>query len=342
MRSFYFPLLVFISIFQSFSQIGGEKVYNFLNIPTSARQAALGGKTLTVLDDVNQPLWNPATVSQNLDNKISVNYVDFLGSVKHISISYARFFDKHIGAFYINVSAVDYGNFKRTNADGDILGDFNSRDFFLNIGYSRNLPWTDFYIGANFKFINSTIDNYNSNGIATDISLIYHNDNKPFIITAVLRNFGYQINMFNESTENLPLDVLLGFSYDLTDLPLRWYVTLDNLQKWKVSTENPSDVETSLNSGTSSSKISFLGNTIRHFIIGAEFFPKGKFNLRFGYNFRRARELRLVERRTFSGLNFGFGLKMGRYKIHYSYSKYHPASNTNTFSLDINLDSNIR
>ncbi len=340
MRYFYLSFLfVYIS---SFSQIGGEQVYNFLNVPVSARQASLGGKALTILDDVNQPYWNPSVINQNLDNKISINYINFLGDINYASFSYARFFSKHIGTFYANISVADYGDFLRTNTEGIILGNFKSRDLVFNIGYARNLPWTNLYAGVNLKAINSNIDNYSSLGIATDVSIIYYNHNKPFVITTVLRNYGYQINKYTDVKEKLPMEILLGFSYDLTDIPLRWYITMDNLQKWNVSVENPSDIQNTLNSNAGSSKISFIGNSMRHFIVGAEFFPKGNFNLRLGYNFRRARELRLVERRTFSGLNFGFGLKMGRYKLHYAYSKYHPSSNTSTFSLDINLDSKIR
>lgn len=338
----YLYLLSLFICFTSFSQIGGEQIYSFLNLPISARQASLGGKVLTNIDDVNQPYWNPSVINQNLDNKIGINYINFLADIKFASFSYARFFNKHLGTFYANLSVGDYGNFLRTNNEGTILGNFKSRDLFFDIGYARNLPWTNLYAGINVKLINSYIDNFSSFGVAADASIIYYNYKKPFIITAVLRNFGYQLNAFSEKKENLPQEILLGFSYDLTDLPLRWYVTMDNLQKWNVSVENPSDIQNTINSNSSNTKIGFIGNAMRHFIIGAEFFPKGNFNLRLGYNFRRARELRLVERRTFSGLNFGFGLKMGRYKLHYAYSKYHPSANSSTFSLDINLDSKIR
>lgn len=342
MKLFYYLIFIVLIPFLSYSQIGGEKVYNFLNIPVSARQASLGGKALTILNDVNQPLWNPSVISQNLDNKLSVNYLNYLGDINYASISFAHFFNKHLGSFYSNITMIDYGKFIKANSQGDILGNFRSNDVVLYIGYSRNLPWSDFYIGANLKFIYSKIDNYTSNGIASDIALIYYNHNKPFVVTGVLRNFGYQINKFSDVKEDLPMEVLLGFSYDLTDIPLRWYITLDNLQKWQVSVDNPSDIQNTIGSSANQKKTGFVGNAVRHFIIGAEFFPKGNFNLRLGYNFRRARELRLIERRTFSGLNFGFGLKMGRYKLHYAYSKYHPASNTSTFTLDINLESNIR
>ena len=61
---------IFLVSFVSYSQVGGESVYNFLNVPTSARQAALGGKVITLLDDVNQPLWNPSAINLNIDNQL--------------------------------------------------------------------------------------------------------------------------------------------------------------------------------------------------------------------------------------------------------------------------------
>ena len=76
----------------------------------------------------------------------------------------------------------------------------------------------------------------------------------------------------------------------------------------------------------------------RHFVIGAELFPQSTFNLRLGYNFRRAAELQLQNVRTFGGLSFGFGLKMNRIKFNFAYSKVHVATNISTFNLIIDLD----
>ncbi|NOY46630.1 MAG: penicillin-binding protein, partial [Chlorobi bacterium] len=48
----------------SFSQVGGEATYQFLNLVSSPRQAALGGKVITNVDyDVTQALYNPATIN---------------------------------------------------------------------------------------------------------------------------------------------------------------------------------------------------------------------------------------------------------------------------------------
>ena len=61
-----------------YAQVGGESVYQFLNLSTSARQIALGGEVLTLTDDVNQPTWNPSTINLEIDGKLTVNYSNFL------------------------------------------------------------------------------------------------------------------------------------------------------------------------------------------------------------------------------------------------------------------------
>jgi hypothetical protein len=122
-------------------------------------------------------------------------------------------------------------------------------------------------------------------------------------------------------------------------VPLKWFVTLDNLQQWDISAKNPSDQTTDLEGNVNQEEVSFISNTLRHFIIGAELFPERIINLRIGYNFRRAAELKLQNARTFSGISVGFGVKMNRFKFNFAHSKFHSAANVNTFSLEINLDS---
>ena len=72
-------------------------------------------------------------------------------------------------------------------------------------------------------------------------------------------------------------------------------------------------------------------------ILGVELFPKRAFNLRLGYNFRRAAELQIEEQRNFSGLSVGFGLKLNKLKFNYSYSRYTLAGNASLFGLIVNF-----
>ena len=319
------------------SQVGGERVFNFLNVTTSARQAALGGEALTLRNDVNQPLWNPSIITNDIDNQASVNYMDFLADVNYGSATFAHLFTRRVGTFHAGVTFVNYGEFIAADENGNETGNFKARDLAFQIGYAYDLPFDNFTFGANLKFISSTIENFRSSGIAADFAISYYNVFKPYMFTAVIRNVGHQITAFDQVKEKLPLEIAVGASYKLENIPLRWHFTLNNLQQWKVAVPNPSDSQTTIDGTANEEKITFLGNAIRHVAFGAEFFPDKGFNLRLGYNFRRGRELRLTERRTFAGFTAGFGLKMGRFKLNYAFSKFHPASNTNTFSLNVDL-----
>jgi RPA family protein len=61
-----FKKLLLYSLFlvcTTYSQVGGKYTYQFLNLVTSPRQAALGGKITIYDDDVNQVNFNPATIN---------------------------------------------------------------------------------------------------------------------------------------------------------------------------------------------------------------------------------------------------------------------------------------
>lgn len=321
-----------------YSQVGGEQVYQFLNLSTSSRQVALGGEVLTLIDDVNQPIWNPSTINAELDKQLSVNYTSYLAGINIGSASYAQVINRRFGTLFGNITYLNYGTLIGADENGNETGTFNASDVAVSVGYSFNLPWTNFYMGFNVKLISSTISNFTSNGVASDFSILYNSPYKPFRITLVARNMGGQIKSFNGLTERLPFKVAMGFDYKLTHVPLRWYVTLDNLQQWNISVANPSNQTTDLEGNVTEEKVSFLANAMRHLVIGAELFPESAINLRAGYNFRRASELRLQNARSFSGISFGFGIKMNKIKFNYAFSKYHAASSASTFSIYIDLD----
>ena len=336
-KKFIFSFFLF-SICSIKAQVGGENVYQFLNLSSSARQIALGGEVLTLLDDVNQPIWNPSVISDEIDNKLSANYTSYLAGINIGSLSYAKTISRRFGTIHGNIKYLDYGSLIGANKDGVENGKFNASDIAISFGYAYNIPSTNLYFGANLRLINSNIASFSSIGVSTDIALLYNNPYKPFIVTLVARNIGVQVKTFNGVKENMPFKLALGGSYQLEHVPLKWYATIDNIQKWNISVANPSDQTSDLEGNITQEEISFIGNTFRHIVVGAELFPKSVINIRVGYNFRRAAELKLQNARTFSGISFGFGIKMNKFKFNYAYSKFHSAANASTFSLQIDLD----
>ena len=334
----YCLLFLFLSSLSIKSQVGGESIYQFLNLSTSARQVALGGEVLTLRDDINQPIWNPSVINDEMDNQISANYSSYLSGINIGSLSYARLIFKRFGTIHGSIKYLDYGTLIGADEQGNETGNFGANDLAISIGYATNLPWTNFFFGANLKLINSNISNFTSVGFATDLALLYYNPYKSFSFTIVARNLGSQVKTFNGTEEKLPFKVALGGSYQLEYVPLKWYFTLDNIQKWNISVANPSKQTTDLEGNVTQEEIGFVGNTLRHFVIGAELFPKNVINLRLGFNFRRAAELKLQNVRTFGGISAGFGIKVNNLKFNYAYSKFHSASNASTFSLQIDLN----
>lgn len=334
----WISLFLMLLCTDAFSQIGGQSVYQFLNLVTSPRQAALGGKVLTIVDsDVNQAHFNPAAINPEMDNHLAINYGNYLGAITYGTASYAYTYDRHLQTFQVGVNYVNYGKIDGYDENGLPTSSFTGSETALSFGYSYNIPRTDLYIGSNAKLISSTLETYNSFGVAADFGALFIDTRNDVNWALVIRNVGTQITTYAGTNEKLPLEVLIGVSQQVENVPIRWHLTLENLQQWNIAFSNPNRSQGSLNGNASQEKVSFFNNALRHLVLGAELFPTKGFNLRLGYNFRRAEELRVVDQRNFSGISVGFGLKMNKLKFNYSYSRYSLAGNTSLFGLTINF-----
>lgn len=322
----------------SYGQIGGKSVYQFLNLVTSPRQAALGGKTITIYDDdVNQAHFNPATINAEMDNHLALNYGSYFGEVSYGTASYAYTYDRHLQTFQAGVNYVNYGKFDGRDENGTATSEFTGSEIALSFGYAYNIPFTDIHVGANAKLISSTLESYNSFGGAMDLGALYIDEYNGINYALVVRNIGTQFTAYSETKEQLPLEVMAGISQQLENVPIRWHLTLENLQQWNIAFSNPARAEGSIDGGSTEEKVSFFNNALRHVVLGAELFPTKGFNIRLGYNFRRAEELRILEQRNFSGISLGIGLKVSNLKFNYSYSRYTLAANTSLYGLTINF-----
>ena len=321
-----------------FAQVGGESTYQFLNLMSSPRQAALGGKTITNYDgDVTGGLFNPASINAEMDNQLALNYSSYLGGISYGTAAYAYTWDRHVQTFHVGMTYINYGSFDGYDVNGVSTGSFSGNEAALSAGYAYQIPFTDFYLGANLKLITSKLEQYNSIGIATDVGAMYINERLDFHMALVVRNVGVQIISYAGLNEKLPLEVSLGLSQTLENMPLRWHLTFENLQTWPIGFANPSRATTDLDGNQNQEKVGFLNEVLRHTIIGAELFPDRGFNIRIGYNFRRAEELRLIEQRNFSGLSFGLGIKLNKMKFNFAHARYTGAGNANFFGLQIDL-----
>ncbi len=172
-----------------FAQLGGNATYQFLNLMSSPRQAALGGKVITNVDyDVTQALYNPATINVEMDNQLALNYANHLGDIRYGTAAYAYTVDRLTLTFHAGVTYINYGNFEGYDENGNSTGDFTGNEAALSIGYALQIGFSDFYAGANVKLISSKLEQYNSFGAALDFGVIYINEYLDFNAALVVRN----------------------------------------------------------------------------------------------------------------------------------------------------------
>ncbi len=325
--------------FLSFSQIGGKYVYQFLNLANAPRQAALGGKLVTQYDyDVTQFFTNPAAINEDMHNKPVLNYGSYFGEASYGTAAYAHTWDRRTQTIAAGIQYINYGTFDGRDELGNQTAEFTGSEAALTVGYAYNIPWTNLYVGSNAKFISSNLEQYSSWGIAADVGLMYKDEINDIHYGLSFRNMGFQIKPYADLRENLPFAIDAGISQSLEHVPIRWHLTLENLQQWNIGFSNPNRAQESFEGEVTEEKVSFLNNAMRHVIVGAELFPEKGFNIRVGYNFRRSQELKILEQRTFAGISLGFGLRLGKLKFNYSYSRYTLAANTNLFGVMINLN----
>ncbi len=331
-------IILFSSAFAK-AQIGGRTTYQFLNLVSGTKQAALGGRVLTAVDyDPTSGLYNPATINRKMDNQLQLNYVNYLGDVNYGTASYAYTWDQHVQTFHAGVTYLNYGTFDGYDEMGQATGEFGGNEVAVSLGYAYNIPWSDFFVGVNAKFISSKLEQYTSFGGAVDLGLLYYDEDKWIRAAVVVRNFGTQFTPYNEIYEDLPLEVAAGFSNTMKNLPVRLHVTLENLQQWKLAFSNDANNQTDLDGNVIEDEPGFINNALRHTVLGVEFFPESAFELRLGYSFRRAEELRINDTRAFSGLSGGFSLKINKMRFSYTHARYSLATHTSIFGVNIDLD----
>jgi hypothetical protein len=324
LKKITFAFLLFITTIL-FAQ-EGTNVYPFLNIPVSARQAALGGDAVSVRDyDVSFAGVNPGLMNLEQDQMIAINYASYLADSKYGTITFVKdMTEGHLISF--NAKYMDYGRIPRTDEAANIDGEFGAFDASVGVGYAYQFDdnWT---IAGGSNFVTSKIDNYTSMAVIGNAGITYYKEKTKETLALVFRNFGYQFKPFNGVREKVAFRVDLGYTKILDTFPVAITITAHDLQKLNISQEFDNNGQ----------ETNFSRKVADHLSFGAELFPEQNFNIRFGYNVKRGNELAVLDQRSFSGLSAGFGIKISSFRFDYSHVRYHNSSNVNMFGLTLDL-----
>lgn len=339
MKKYLVAFLVglFCTVSSAYAQIGGQGIYQFLQLPTSARVAALGGHHIAVMDDdSNLANQNPSLYNPTMTKQIALNTSFYLADINYGYVAYTQQIDSLL-TMGVGVQYANYGDFVQTDEFGQITGSFTGGEYAFSIGgaYQRG----NFSYGITTKFISSALETYQSTGIVGDIGITYNKPAEQLALTVVARNIGYQFTAYHQTKEKIKPEVQIGLSKRLAHLPFRFSILMQHVETWDLRYELPTqDTNPIFETNTSATNTAiFFDNLFRHFVFNGELFLGKALVLRGGYNHLRRKELINNNSRSLAGFSFGVGLHIKRLDLSYGRTTWHQVGGTNHLSLRINL-----
>ncbi len=310
--------IILFSLF-SLSAQEGNSVFNFLKFPESAHASALGGTNISIIEnDVSLIYHNPAFLGPEMDLSANLNYLFYIADIGMGSATFTKAMGER-GAWGVGVNYVNYGKMTETTAQDEILGDLPAKDICGNIFFAHDL--TDKLRGGiTAKFVYSPFAQYTSIGLGVDLGLSYYNKEKKLSVGLVGKNIGRQVKAYDQEYATMPWEIQLGLTKALEHAPIRFSLTVVNLNRW-----NYYDVN--------GEKDSFFPAFLKHFIIGLDFIPSDNLWIALGYNARTGSDLGLDQGNKMAGFSIGAGLNIKAFKISCSVAQYHPSATSFMVSL---------
>ena len=340
----------------------------FLRIAPDARSGGMADVGIAISPDANSIFWNASKLVFIDDKKptgVSLTYTPWLKNlVPDIYLAYLTGYWKvdRLQALSASLRYFSLGTITFTDASGNVLQDFDPKEFAFDVAYSRLLA-DNLSAGLNLKYLYSNlatgqyvngVEIKPANGVAADVSLFYTNDFKTgdkksnIGLGMNISNIGNKIT-YTSSIEKdfIPTNLGLGAAYGVEfDDYNKLTIALD-FNKLLVPT--PDSTDTNPNNGILDYKEKSVVSGILgsfsdapngfseelHEVIvstGLEYWYDNKFAVRTGYFYEHA---------TKGGRQFftvGLGLRYSVFGLDFSYlvpsgNAQNPLDNTLRFTL---------
>ncbi len=329
------PIIFLTSSIPLQAQFGGQQSFQFLNLPVTAKSAALGGVLVTSPEaEVQLFAHNPALIDSSLHHHVGLSYQSLVADIGYGSFSYVRNLGT-VGTWGASIQFLDYGEFQGFDASGTPTGTFNGSDIAIAVTHAR--PLGPIKMGGSLKVMHSSISGLQASALLMDIGGVFE-WTESLQLGLVFKNIGVVLSDYTDTGDaELPFDVQLGITFKPQHMPFRFTLTGYNLGLTGETLLDPS--------GTGLGTPQELGTAdriFRHLAVGTEILISPNFNLRAGYNHLRRQELRLAETSGGAGFSFGFLLRIKRFELAYTRALYHVAGGYDYFTLTSNLNSYIK
>ena len=207
--------------------------YQFLHLPTTARNAALAGiKDGLRNNDVTAIFNNPANLVDVKNIDIAVSNISYIADIQYNTVVAAKNFGR-IGVFGLQIATLDIGDMFRTEnvfneqlgltERSGVLGTFSASNLLIGLSYARLL--TDrVSVGGSFNFVQEKLADTKVDNISFNFGIYYETGFKSLRLAMTARNLGPDSDYTGfdaifglPQTVRMPIDYRLGIGYDFIE-----------------------------------------------------------------------------------------------------------------------------
>lgn len=178
----------------------------------SARAVGLGGAFTAVADQPLGMLWNPAGMAQLEMNEIFLESTQLFEDTSVNGLSFVAPGTRY-PTLGITILALRSGEFEKTNALNDVIGDFQEKETAFVLSASHDVT-RYLALGANLRVVRQSIDEFSGSGAGFDLGAMARITDDLRLGTSVLNVGGPSITLRDEE-ESYPLQWVGGASLDL-------------------------------------------------------------------------------------------------------------------------------
>lgn len=268
----------------------GTSGFELLRSEVSARGAGAAGALIAFPSGLDGLFYNPAALAGIEKRQAAVTYLNHLLDIESGYLAYGQDFRK-TAACAVSLNYINYGDFKRTDAAGNELGNgFSPADILVTLAAAKKLS-PSVSLGFGLKYIRSQIWEVSASAAAFDAGILLDTGWKQWTLGAGVFNLGKTLDEYYSYEEKLPLSYKIGASKPLEHLPM---VIMAQLEKC-------------FDSGL-------------YFSAGGEFTVSEYLKFRLGWSARGREQKANTNRDIFAGASAGLGLAIKSMTFDYSFS----------------------
>jgi hypothetical protein len=332
MKPCLFAICLLHAFFGHAQMLGGNSVFNFLNISPTPQLTGLGGINVSQpSNDIGLAFYNPGLLNKNMHGQAQVVFQRYFAGINQYHLSYAHYHDKWKSSFSGGLVYLDYGSVPETDAAGNILGEFKPVDWVIQGSVARTYLEKWMY-GASLKFIHSDYGQYSSTGLAADIGVVFRDTSKKLSASVVVKNLGTQLKAYpGTEKEELPFDLQAGITKRLQNAPFSFSLTAHHIHRFDILYN---DTTGSL----APAKNNFVDKLFRHLVLAGTIHIGDRLEVQTGYNFLRRKELNAGQSDGLNGFSLAVGLILQQMQVRYAKTWYQQANGGNQLGLNLHLD----